>query len=116
MGFLTDRDHIRQRSPRGYDSFEMFKTFAANLHIKLCVQRAYNILSVIVQRLPRHSSRIVDIRGLSRDVVEFILENASLDMDDANHQVVPGACRNNANMQDIHNIVGRNRTTMDAKA
>ena len=58
-----------QCSPMGYDSFEMFKTFATNLRIKLCVQRAYNILTAIVQRLPRHSSRIVYIQGPSRDVV-----------------------------------------------
>ena len=70
--FLTDRDHIRQCSLRGNNSFEMFKTFTANLRIKLCVQRAYSIRSAIVQRLPRHSSRIVDIWGLSRHVVEFI--------------------------------------------
>ena len=44
------------------------------------------------------------------------LQNAALDMEDAYHQGVSGAWRNQANMTDIENIAGGNRSTRAAKA
>lgn len=44
------------------------------------------------------------------------LQNAALDQEDESHQVFPGAWRNDANLQDMDNIVGGNRTTREAKA
>lgn len=43
------------------------------------------------------------------------LQNALVDFEDANHQVVPGDWRNQANMQDLNNVIGGNRTTRAAK-
>ena len=43
------------------------------------------------------------------------LQNAALDQEDNNHQVIPGAWRNDANLEDINNIVGGNLATRAAK-
>ena len=44
------------------------------------------------------------------------LQNAALDEDDENHQLIPGAWRAGLNMQDRDNIVGGNRASRAAKA
>lgn len=43
-------------------------------------------------------------------------QNAALDQEDENHQLTPGAWRNDEYMQGMDNIVGGNRTTRAAKA
>lgn len=44
------------------------------------------------------------------------LQNAVLDQEDNQHQVVPGAWRNGLNMQDVDDIMGGNRITKAAKS
>ena len=44
------------------------------------------------------------------------LQNAVLDQEDANHNVIPGAWRQNANMHDMENVCQGNRTTRSAKS
>lgn len=44
------------------------------------------------------------------------LQNAVVDQEDDQHEVVPGGWRNGVNMQDMNSIVGGNRTTRAAKA
>ena len=44
------------------------------------------------------------------------LQNAAMDIEDDNHQVVDGAWRTRRNMQDVHNVRGPNRDTRAAKA
>ena len=43
------------------------------------------------------------------------LQNAFLDMEDEEHNFVPGQWRQLANMQDIHQIHGLNRDTVAGK-
>ncbi len=43
------------------------------------------------------------------------IQNALLDQEDDQHHVIPGEWRNGANMQDVNNLVGSNRTTIKAK-
>ena len=43
------------------------------------------------------------------------LQNAVLDEEDQNHQLVPGEWRNGAQMQDVHNVVGGNQLTRAVK-
>ena len=43
------------------------------------------------------------------------LQNAVLDQEDQNHQLVPGDWRNGAQMRDVDNVVGGNRQTRAAK-
>ena len=43
------------------------------------------------------------------------LQNAVLDQEDNDHNIIPGAWRDGLNMQDVHNIVGGNRATRAAK-
>ncbi len=43
------------------------------------------------------------------------LQNALLDQQDDQHHVIRGEWRNGANMQDVENLVGSNRTTRMAK-
>ncbi|KAK3082861.1 hypothetical protein FSP39_007396 [Pinctada imbricata] len=44
------------------------------------------------------------------------LQNAVLDQEDDNHQVINGAWRNGLNMQDVDNVTGPNRATRAAKS
>ncbi|KAK3084692.1 hypothetical protein FSP39_017590 [Pinctada imbricata] len=44
------------------------------------------------------------------------LQNAVLDQEDDNHQVINGAWRNDLNMQDVDNVTGPNRATRAAKS
>jgi hypothetical protein len=44
------------------------------------------------------------------------LQNETLDQEDINHDVVPGAWRENANLTEMNNTVGCNRATKLAKA
>ena len=41
--------------------------------------------------------------------------DALLDKEDENHAVVPGAWRQDRNMQDLHNVMGGNRAMRAAK-
>lgn len=66
-----------------------------------------NVVSVVLSALCLHNLMRIRYPGL---------QNAVLDMDDANHQVVPGTWRNQANMQDMENLPRGNRTTRAAKA
>ena len=43
------------------------------------------------------------------------LQNSTLDQEEDNNGVIPGAWRNEANMQDMNNIVGGNHTARAAK-
>ncbi len=43
------------------------------------------------------------------------LQNALLDKEDNQHHIILGEWRNGANMQDVDNLAGGNRTTIMAK-
>jgi len=42
-------------------------------------------------------------------------QNAALDREDDNHNLIPGEWRQNANMRDLHDVVGANHDTREAK-